>query len=512
MSTLTSSPLPPATKHALKVGFIPSSRGFFSKELAAKMRAETIDAMLARGLQVVVPDTNQTQVGCVETREEAELAARMFRQEDVRAIVIGAVNFGEEQGAAWCVRKAALDVPVLIFGCQEEERLTMSTKRRDAFCGLLSIGESLRQVGVRYSVGRRPICFPREAAFHADLDWFVRVCNVVHGVRNARYGQIGARPDAFWTCRFSEKQLQLLGPTTVTLDLSEAFAGANRIAENDPDLSRVIESIQGYADTSKIRQTNVVRSAKLELFLRRWGRANAIDAFAIQCWTSIQANYGVCSCTTMSRFGDEGMPAACEADIMGTLSMHASMLASDSPAGLADWNNLHNDDDELANIWHCGVFPAAFAKGKPRLGVQEIIASSGAATYENSEGTIEFVSKEGPITLCRVTQDPRGELKALVAQGDFETNPAVTFGSYGWCRIKHLQRLYRDVLLRHFPHHVAITQGSVGDVLWEALGNYLGMGMYHATQETPGLYTPSLPFGGIVQSTATIRDSLAIQA
>jgi L-fucose isomerase-like protein len=285
-----------------------------------------------------------------------------------------------------------------------------------------------------------------------------------------------------------------LGPTVVVLDLSEAIAGANAVKDEDPELARVVEDIKGYADVAAVRAQSIVRSAKLELFVRRWREANALDAMAIQCWTSIQANYGVCSCTTMSRLGDEGVPCACEADILGTLSMHALMLASGSPSALADWNNLHNDDDELVNLWHCGVFPRSFARTTPRIGVQEIIASSGAAKYEDSEGTVEFIAKASPLTLCRVTQDPEGSWKAMLAEGKIEDNPAETFGAYGWCRIANLQRLYRDVLLRHFPHHVAITQATVGNVLWEALGNYLGMEMYHGTQEVPGLYTPRLPF------------------
>ncbi|MHC4403480.1 MAG: L-fucose/L-arabinose isomerase family protein [Planctomycetota bacterium] len=476
------------------LGFIPANRGFFSAELAAKMRGQAVDAMKGLGIDVVVPDADQTKVGCVENRQEAELCAELFRRNDVQGIVIGAVNFGDEQAAAWTVRQAKLDVPILIFGCQEEEILTMSTRRRDAFCGLLSIGEALRQIGADYTVAGRPICFPTDRSFGEDLDWFARVCRVVDGVRNARYGQIGARPDAFWTCRFNEKQLQRLGPTTVVLDLSEVFAGAGAIDDSDPELKKVVDSIGQYGDTSAVRPASLVRSAKLELFLRRWGEENAIDAFGIQCWTSIQANYGVCSCLTMSRLGDEGVPCACEVDILGTLSMHAAMLASGSPAGLADWNNLHNDDDELANVWHCGVFPKSFAKSPPKIGVQEIIASSGAARYEDSEGTVEFVAKPSPLTLCRVTQDSDGAWKAAVAEGAIEDNPAETFGAYGWCRIPGLQRLYRNVLLRHFPHHVAITQSHVGNVLWEALGNYLGMEVYHAAQDTPGLYTPSLPF------------------
>ncbi len=483
------------TLKPIKLGFIPANRGFFSPVLAAKMRRQTIETMEAMGIQVVVPSPEQTKVGCVENRSEAEICAKLFRESDIDGIVIGAVNFGDEQAAALTVKFSRLDVPILIFGCQEEETLTMKTARRDSFCGLLSIGESLRQIGAKYSVAGTPIGFPTDQAFKNDLDWFTRVCRVVNGIRSARYGQIGARPEGFWTCRFDEKQLQRLGPTTVVLDLSEVFGACNKIADDDVDVLRIAKEIAGYADVSAVRNESIIKSAKLEKFLRTWGNENGIDAFAIQCWTSIQANYGVCSCTTMSRFGDEGMPSACEADILGTLSMHACMLASGTPAGLADWNNLHNEDPDLANIWHCGVFPGAFAKDKPKLGVQEIIAGSGAARYEDSEGTVEFVAKAGPLTLSRVTQDPDGSWKVAIVEGAFEDNPAVTFGSYGWCRIPNLQKLYRNVLLAHFPHHVAITQGHYGNVLWEAFGKYLEFGVFHGEQASPGLYTPALPFG-----------------
>ncbi|HAP42304.1 MAG TPA: hypothetical protein DCQ94_21515 [Nitrospira sp.] len=278
------------------------------------------------------------------------------------------------------------------------------------------------------------------------------------------------------------------------MDLSEVFAGCEKSADDDPEVATLSQSIREYADTSAVRPESVTKSAKLELFLRRWREQNSIDAYGIQCWTSIQANYGVCSCTTMSRLGDEGTPSACEADILGTLSMHACGLASQTPAALADWNNLHNDDPELANLWHCGVFPKSFAKTTPKLGVQEIIASSGAAKYEDSEGVVEFVAKEGPVTLCRATQDPDGSWKVVIAEGHIEDNPAVTFGAYGWCRIPGLSALYRDVLLRHFPHHVALTQGHVGNALWEAFGNYLDFKVYTSNQATPGEYQSALPF------------------
>jgi L-fucose isomerase-like protein len=52
---------------SIKLGLIAANRGFFSDELAAKMRNETIAAMREAGIEVVVPDESMTKLGCVET-------------------------------------------------------------------------------------------------------------------------------------------------------------------------------------------------------------------------------------------------------------------------------------------------------------------------------------------------------------------------------------------------------------------------------------------------------------
>ena len=90
--------------------------------------------------------------------------------------------------------------------------------------------------GHSYSVARRPIGFPSDPAFADDLDWFARVCRVVNGIRNARYGQVGMRPNPFSTCRFDEKQLQRLGASTVVIDMAEVIAGATAIEDSDPEV------------------------------------------------------------------------------------------------------------------------------------------------------------------------------------------------------------------------------------------------------------------------------------
>ena len=64
---------------------------------------------------------------------------------------------------------------------------------------------------------------------------------------------------------------------------------------------------------------SLLRMAKFELFLRRWKEANAIDAFAIQCWTSLQQNWGCNVCTCMSMMSEALLPSACEVDVTGVV-------------------------------------------------------------------------------------------------------------------------------------------------------------------------------------------------
>ena len=71
----------------------------------------------------------------------------------------------------------------------------------------------------------------------------------------------------------------------------------------------------------------VVKQAKLGVVIDEWMRANDLNASAIQCWTSLQKNYGVNVCTLMSFMSEQLMPSACEVDVTGVVSMYALQLA-----------------------------------------------------------------------------------------------------------------------------------------------------------------------------------------
>ncbi|MBP6964934.1 MAG: L-fucose/L-arabinose isomerase family protein [Armatimonadetes bacterium] len=477
----------------LTIGFVPANRRYFSTELASKMRGETLAMMEALGIEAVVPDETIGEAGCVKNQDEGKKCGELFRKVGVDGILVGAMNFGDEQACVSAVLGANANVPVMIFGCQEEAPLQLGAPRRDSFCGLLSIAEAFRQTGVKYTIADKPICFPHEESFHADLDRFARVCRVLRGIRGMRIGQIGTRPEAFWTCRYDEKMLQQIGVTVAPKDLSELLATIARLSDDDPKVQEKLLSLQTETDASAVSHEILVRIARFECGLEEMIRTFEMDAVAIQCWNSLQLNYGIVACGVLARMGERGVPVACEADVLGALSMQALRLAADSPAALLDWNNLHNDDPELVNLWHCGVYPPSFGKEKPKLMPQGIMSKHIGA--EISTGAMELTVKPSPATLCRAAQGLPGEgWKVFIGEGAFEDNEATTFGGLGWCRIPGLPQIYREILLDGFTHHIAVTQAHVGNVLYEVFGNYLGMAVYHGGQATPGVYRRALPF------------------
>jgi L-fucose isomerase-like protein len=98
----------------------------------------------------------------------------------------------------------------------------------------------------------------------------------------------------------------------------------------------------------------------MDVVLNDFVETNKLDATAIQCWTSVQENYGCNVCTSMSMMSENMLPSACEVDVTGTLTMYAMQLASNSLSALVDWNNNYDQDEEKCVLFHCGNWAKKF--------------------------------------------------------------------------------------------------------------------------------------------------------
>ena len=460
---------PPAT-----LGVVIGNRDFFPDQLVAEARDEIIKLFGELGIRPVMVSPEETKVGGIESHADARRCAELFKRhrDDIDGILVLLPNFGDEKGVADTLKLAGLNVPVLIQAYPDDLNQLGVTRRRDAFCGKISVCNNLVQAGIKFSLTTKHVSHPSSAGFRSDLERFVRVCRVVDGIRGVRLGAVGARPGAFNTVRYSEKILERHGISVTTVDLSEFMGKAERISESDAAVKAKLEEIRAYAPAPGVPAEKLLQMARLGVILSQWMEANALDATAIQCWTSVQMNFGCNVCTLMSMMSERFMPSACEVDVTGVLTMYAMQLAANSPAAIVDWNNNYGDDDDKCALFHCGNWAKSFL---PDIKIATAPILGSTLGVENTYGALEGRTPAGPLTYGRITTaDTDGCIRAYVGEGELTNDELKTFGTRAVAHVPQLQNLLRYICAKGFEHHVVMTRSKSAAVLAEAFGNYLG--------------------------------------
>lgn len=474
------------------LGVIVGNRGFFPDHLCESGRKTILDVLEREGVRVVITPAADTNNGAIESLQEARRCADLFKahRDEIDGVLVTLPNFGDERAIANTLRWAGLDVPVLVHAFQDAPNEMGIQFRRDSFCGKMSACSNLRQYGIKFSLTRRHTVDPESEDFARDLRRFAGTCRVVRALRGARLGQIGARPAAFNTVRYSEKLLEHTGITVETLDLSELLGWIKRMADDDQAVKDKLGEIHAYTHTDGTPHESLVKMAKLGVALDDFIAARELDATAIQCWTSIEEFYGVVPCTCMSMMSNKLMASACEADIAGVVSMYLLQEAARTPAALLDWNNNYGDDEDKGVVFHCSNLPKAFFgdedEATQKMDYQEIIA--GTVGKENTWGTIVGRIAAGPFTYARMTTDDlEGRVRAYVGEGRFTSDEMTTFGGYGVFEVERLQELLAYICRQGYEHHVAATRAQVAEAAAEAMGTYLGWDVHlHATLPPAG--------------------------
>lgn len=461
------------------LGVILGNRDFFPDILVSEARRDIRQLFDELGIEAVMLDEQAGALGSVETYAHAKACAALFDQyrHDMDGVLVVLPNFGDEKGIADAIRLSGLQVPILVQAYPDDLDAFGVERRRDSFCGKISVCNNLRQYGYPFTLTDLHTVHPLTDNFRGDLQRFVGVCRVVNGLRGARIGAVGARPNAFNTVRYSEKLLEAYGISVSTLDLSEVFGRAGQLAEDSPRVRERVQTIQDYVPTEGVPGESLVKMAKVALVLDDWMAENDLQATAFQCWNSIQANYGISACTLMSMMSEKLMPSACEVDVAGAVSMYALQLATGQPAALVDWNNNYGGDPDRCVLFHCGNWAKSFVP-QARMAYPDILATT--LGREGSYGALAGRVAAGPMSYARIsTDDVDGVVRAYVGEGEFTDDPLNTFGSRAVVRVPGLQRLMKHICKNGFEHHVAMSANPSAAILAEAFETYLGWDVYY---------------------------------
>jgi L-fucose isomerase-like protein len=462
------------TKTAPVLGVIYGNRDFFPDHLVTEARQDIAQVFARAGIRAIQLGESDSKLGGVETHADARKCAELFRRHagEINGVLVCLPNFGDEKGVADTLKLSKLNVPVLIQGYPDDLKQLSPARRRDAFCGKISVSNNLVQAGIKFTLTSKHVSHPTSASFDADLKKFLGVCRVVNGLRGVRLGAVGARPGAFNTVRYSEKILERHGISVTTVDLSEFLAKAEKMDAQAAAVKNKLAEIKSYAPAPGVPAEKLLQMAKLGVILTEWMDANAIDATAIQCWTSVQQNFGCNVCTLMSMMSEKFLPSACEVDVTGVLTMYAMQLAGQTPAALVDWNNNYADDDDKCVLFHCGNWAKSFL---PDIKIANAPILGSTLGVENTYGALDGRTPAGPLTFGRITTaDAEGKIRAYVGEGELTNDKLDTFGNRAVAHVPNLQKLMQHVCKQGFEHHVVMTQSKSAGILAEAFGNYFG--------------------------------------
>ena len=460
-------------------GVIIATRNIFNSKLAVEARAKVLAKLENMGFNSIILPSEETPTGNIEGYPDAVKCAELFRKnsEVIDGILVVLPNFGDELGVVNSIKMSGLKVPVLVVAVDDDNDKVDVKSRRDAFCGKLSVCNNFYQYDVKFTDTIYHTYSLDSSEFTKDLVKFSAICRVVKGMKGLRVGAIGTRPIGFQTMRFSEKILQKADITIVPVDMSEIIAAAEKIDVNAPEVLEKVEAIQNYGTCNILHKGQISKQARFGLAVEHWIADNNINISALQCWESIEKNYGCAACVTMSMMGEKLMPSACEVDVAGTIGMYALALAAEKPSALLDWNNNFGEDRDKVVCTHCSNYPKSFFENEIEIGSLDILGT--VLGQEDTFGAVKGKVAPGKMTYFRIsTDDTKGVIKAYLGEGKITDDPYGMNGGIAVCEIPNLQTLMRFMCKNGFEHHVGMVRGHVADILEEAIGNYLGWEIY----------------------------------
>lgn len=271
-------------------------------------------------------------------------------------------------------------------------------------------------------------------------------------LEGARIGLLGEHPAGFDTCRFEPAALQALAGIAVEpITLEETFAKA-RAVKPAAIAAQKSRAQAVYAGLETVDQPQLEKSLALLSALETLCADRALDALAVRCWPETFTEYGCAVCGALGTLTEAGIPAACEADMFGAVTLRLLQAAAGAPAWLVDIVDMDAAAD-LAVFWHCGSAPASMCDPQSPLTAQ---------IHSNRKMPLlgEFTLKPGRITLARLSQ-ARNQRFLLLGGGEVIRAPMPFTGTSATVRLDGGAGAAREILLEGaIEHHIGIVYGE----------------------------------------------------
>ena len=309
--------------------------------------------------------------------------------------------------------------------------------------------------------------------FKPRFEITVRTLLAIKNLKEARVAQIGKLADGHINHTVDNRDVYRNLGVNVTRDYE--IEDIIRLSlEISPDLvNHELEELEKTTSRSRVKKEKVIDSVKMYLAVRDICEKNSYDAVAFSCWPKLMPLKGMSGCLIEAMLNNIGIPAGCEADVMGTISMFILRLLSGGKSTvLMDLPKFDTQDNTLM-LWHCGTSPFDMANEKGVLLEKHYFADYTSDPGLTECGPITDVQfRESPVTVFRVT----GEADSFYyfTGRTFDSGKKTFSGSRGWTTDLHLYDqpvevldLMNTILMKIYAHHYPMVMENLSPYLEE---------------------------------------------
>ena len=356
------------------------------------------------------------------------------------------------------------DCPMLLWTLREPV-IDGGRLRLNSLTGAYSAANTLR------AFDDRPFAYlfgsPEEERVKNEIEAVVGAAALKHDMRGLKMSAVGHTPQGFGFGRALDGELMnAFGVELEAIEARELIEKAKSYP--DEDCAAYLEKTRcATCGLEKTPEKNALDHARLYKAYSDYVREHGIGALASRCWPDFFTSFGTPVCTVLSMLNDEGVAAACEADIYGALSMWIGMKLSGEPVFFGDPVSLDEGENTIT-FWHCGAAACSLAR-------KDTGAVVGVHPNRKIGPAMDFGCEAFPdATVFRIGREPDGFFRFFILEGEALDKPKQFIGTSIVVKTeKPAREVVEESVKLGFEPHFVVVKGRHAAAL-EALANMYG--------------------------------------
>ena len=329
----------------------------------------------------------------------------------------------------------------------DDEYYVDGMRPTDSQCGLFGVSRQFQRFGIPFS--HIPCCRVESEEFKAGFDKFVRVSCMVKNFTGMRIGQIGTRPQPFFSVIWNEGELmQKFGVKIIPINMATVQERFYKTKEEKTDeIAKYVKVFKDNYEMDDLTPQYLERMACLVVTYKALFEEFKVDIISAECWTATPTMFdGLAPCAVYGILNDLGYIISCESDMHCAMTMALLSLASlgKGKPFLGEFTVRHPENKNAELLWHCGPFP---------LSVKDPACKARLVNQREW-----FKVKEGEFTVARMDQED-GNYMMLAGTCQATEGPQ-THGTYLWGEFEDLQEWEDRLIEGPYIHHFVEIEGN----------------------------------------------------